>query len=56
MEIEVTEKDVGFAKTGPGKWASCVRVVNPVELKTLDVFEIENNEAAISCYITTFKG
>ena len=51
---EISEKEIGFTKTGPGKWASCVRVVDSVELKTLDLFEIENNEAAISCYITTF--
>ena len=54
-EEEISEKEIGFTKTGHGKWASCVRVVDSVELKTLDIFEIENNEAAISCYITTFK-
>lgn len=41
-------------KAGPGKWASCFRIFDPVGLKTLVLKEIENNEAAVSCYITTF--
>ncbi len=50
---QINEKEID-PKAAPGKWASCFRIFDPVGLKTLSLREIENNEAAISCYITTF--
>jgi len=51
----VNEEALGSNKAGQGKWASCFRVFDPVSQKTLAIKEIENNEAAISCYITSFQ-
>ena len=31
-----------------GKWASCIRVVEPTTRQTLSLFELEDNEAAVS--------
>jgi len=42
------ESVVGVPRGGPGKWASCVRVVEPAQRQTLSVLELADNEAAIS--------
>uniref|UniRef100_A0A7S0PY64 DNA damage-binding protein 1 n=1 Tax=Coccolithus braarudii TaxID=221442 RepID=A0A7S0PY64_9EUKA len=42
------EANVGVPRAGPGKWASCIRVVSPVERQTLCVLELSDNEAAVS--------
>ena len=31
------EREVGVAKTNLGKWACCIRVFDPVELKTVSI-------------------
>lgn len=43
----------GVPKPGPGRWASCVRVVDLFQLETLDLVELEENQAAVSiCHIS----
>lgn len=36
----------GAAKAGPGMWASLVRVIEPIQGKTLHTIHLEQNEAA----------
>ncbi len=42
------EAAVGVPRAQPGKWASCVRVLEPLSRQTLSVIELADNEAAIS--------
>jgi len=44
----------GEARPGPGRWASCIRLVDPVESRTLDLLEITGNEAAFSICTCVF--
>ena len=39
-----------------GKWASCVRVVDPVAGRTLELLELGESEAALSCATVSFAG
>lgn len=45
----------GVPKPGPLKWASCIRVVDLFRLETLDLIELEDNEAAISVCHVSFR-
>jgi len=38
----------------PGKWASCVRLMDPINGTTLECLEMDNNEAALSVSPVTF--
>eukprot|EP00962_Isochrysis_galbana_P015571 scaffold4479_cov79-Isochrysis_galbana.AAC.1 len=42
------ESVVGVPRGGPGKWASCLRVLDPKAKQTLSVLELTDNEAAVS--------
>lgn len=42
------EANVGVPRAQLGKWASCIRVVDPVSRQTLSVIELGDNEAAVS--------
>jgi len=42
------EATVGVPRGGPGKWASCIRVLDPISRATLSVLELSDNEAAVS--------
>ena len=42
------ESSVGVPRAQPGKWASCIRVLDPVSRQTLSVLELPDNEAALS--------
>jgi splicing factor 3B subunit 3 len=45
----------GYSKSSvPGKWASCVRFLNPFSGDTLSLFELDNNEAAVSLCMCRF--
>ena len=46
--MPVSEENMGVPLGGNGKWASCIRVVDPAGLRTLSVLELCENEAAIS--------
>ena len=43
---DLPETIFGAPKAGPGMWASCIRLMNPTEGKTLQLIELEQNEAA----------
>jgi splicing factor 3B subunit 3 len=42
------EASVGVPRGGPGKWASCVRLLRPSDRATLSLIELGDNEAAVS--------
>jgi len=48
-------KSFGAPKGGEGKWASCVRLVDPAENKTLDLIPLTNNEAAFCICTCVFS-
>ena len=47
----VMEASIGVPRAQQGKWASCIRVVEPTTRQTLSLFELEDNEAAIEMTI-----
>lgn len=49
-----SEAFIGSPEAGPGKWASCIRIVDPVQGETVSLLELEDNEAAVSVCITRF--
>lgn len=51
---ETDEYKIGTPKAGPGLWASCIRVVDPGKLETIDLVELQNNECAVSVCVCTF--
>ena len=51
---ELSEQQVGVPKVDKGKWGSCVRIVDPVQLETLELVEFEQNQSAISVLVSRF--
>mgnify|MGYP006139375569 CR=1 FL=1 len=49
------ESVVGVPRGGLGKWASCVRVLDPTSKQTLSLLELPDNEAAMSVAIVPFR-
>ena len=49
------ESVVGVPRGGMGKWASCVRLVDPASKATLSLLELPDNEAALSVAIVPFR-
>ncbi|PFH52598.1 hypothetical protein AMATHDRAFT_1998 [Amanita thiersii Skay4041] len=45
----------GRPRAGPGSWASNIRIIDPVEAKTVYVLPLDNNEAAFSLAIVPFS-
>ena len=43
---DLPESTFGAPKAGAGMWASCIRLMHPTEGKTLQLIELEQNEAA----------
>jgi splicing factor 3B subunit 3 len=54
--VSLPESQIGCLKAPSGCWASCIRIVEPITLKTLDLIEIENNENAVALTIASFSG
>ena len=44
----------GVHRAGEGKWASCVRVVDPVERETVQLIPLDEDEAALCVCTCTF--
>ncbi|SJK97148.1 probable Pre-mRNA-splicing factor RSE1 [Armillaria ostoyae] len=53
INLPVTE--FGRPKAAAGNWGSCIRIVDPVEAKTVAVVQLDNNEAAFSLAIVPFS-
>ena len=44
----------GAPKAGPGQWASCVRLLDPIKGEILQLIKLEQNEAAVSMTLVRF--
>jgi splicing factor 3B subunit 3 len=53
--VKLKEDIIGVPFSGEGRWASCIRMIDPIEHKLLDLNEFEGNEAALSACIMTFS-
>ncbi|KAK0505095.1 CPSF A subunit region-domain-containing protein [Armillaria luteobubalina] len=53
VNLPVTE--FGRPKAAAGNWGSCIRIVDPIEAKTVAVVHLDNNEAAFSLAIVPFS-
>jgi len=53
--LKLKEDQIGVPYAGEGRWASCIRMLEPYEYKILDLIEFEDNEAALSAYVMTFS-
>lgn len=45
----------GHVRNEPGKWASCIRLLDPFQGETLQLIELEDNEAAFSVAVVQFR-
>lgn len=45
---------LGPTPPSPGKWASCVRILDPSSQQTLELLELGESEAALSCGVVSF--
>jgi splicing factor 3B subunit 3 len=52
--LKLKEDQIGVPYA-EGRWASCIRMIEPYEHKILDLIEFEDNEAALSAYVMTFS-
>ncbi|KAG2230019.1 hypothetical protein INT48_003065 [Thamnidium elegans] len=58
IDPEVTDMDplqFGNVRNVYGKWASCIRLVDPFQVSTLQTIELEDNEAAFSVAMVQFR-
>lgn len=53
--LNLPEDKIGTLVSAEGKWGSCLRMVDSYELKTLDLLELEENEAVLSGCIMSFS-
>ncbi len=51
---EQYERTFGAPKPGVGNWASCIRLLDIHTKETLDIVELDNNEAAFSATTCVF--
>lgn len=49
LNENLPEAIFGAPKAGSGQWASLVRLINPIQGNTLDLVQLEQNEAAFRC-------
>jgi len=52
--LDLPPEQFGRPKAPAGTWASCIRIIDPIESKTISVIELDNNEAAFSVAIVPF--
>lgn len=52
--LDLSPELFGRPRADVGQWASCIRVVNPIESATLAKLELEDNEAAFSIAVVPF--
>ncbi|WIA12061.1 hypothetical protein OEZ85_012138 [Tetradesmus obliquus] len=55
-ELAAELDQYGAAVGAPGQWASCVRIVDPAELSTKAVLELDGSEAITSMALVRFEG
>lgn len=54
--LDLEPSKIGYPKAGMNKFASCLRIVDPYLLQTLELLEFENNEVLFSCFIASTIG
>ncbi|KAI5623964.1 splicing factor 3B subunit 3, partial [Silurus asotus] len=54
LNENLPESIFGAPKAGSGQWASLVRLINPIQGNTLDLVQLEQNEAAFSVAVCRF--
>ncbi|KAF3854455.1 hypothetical protein F7725_022510 [Dissostichus mawsoni] len=54
LNENLPEAIFGAPKAGAGQWASLVRLINPIQGTTLDLVQLEQNEAAFSVAVCRF--
>ena len=47
LSENLPENVFGAPKAGPGMWASCIRVLDPINGDTVQQINLEQNEAAL---------
>uniref|UniRef100_A0A2K6GP55 Splicing factor 3b subunit 3 n=1 Tax=Propithecus coquereli TaxID=379532 RepID=A0A2K6GP55_PROCO len=55
LNENLPESIFGAPKAGSGQWASVIRVMNPIQGNTLDLVQLEQNEAAFSVAVCRFS-
>lgn len=55
-EVAALEEQFGPPRGLPGQWASCIRIVEPGQLTTQFVTELDNNEGIVSMTLVQFTG
>jgi len=53
--LELPSEQFGRPKAPAGTWGSCIRIVDPIENKTVRVVHLDNNEAAFSLAVVPFE-
>jgi splicing factor 3B subunit 3 len=51
---DLDERLMGYPRAPAGKWASCIRIMSPKDLSTIELLEFEENEVALSCALVNF--
>lgn len=46
LQEELSVEQYGLPRAEPGKWASCIRIVDPRTMQTTDLIDLDENEAA----------
>lgn len=54
LSENLPESTFGAPKAGPGMWASCIRVLEPISGQTVQQINLEQNEAAVSICLVRF--
>jgi splicing factor 3B subunit 3 len=52
--LELPPTDFGRPRAPAGTWASCIRIIDPVEPRTVAMIPIDNNESAFSIAVVHF--
>ena len=50
--MNIDDAKIGYPRAGQDKFASCLRILDPFSLETLDLIEFENGEVLFAHYIT----
>jgi len=53
-EEKLQESFIGVPKNAPGRWASCISIINPINGQVINRIELEENNAALSIEMCEF--
>lgn len=54
--LSIDDSKIGYPRAGKNIFASCIRIVDPFTLQTIELIEFENNEVVFSHFITQTLG